>query len=127
MQYLESSIKIAIKLLIMHGDCLQLLGTNATVTSGIFNKIKTILLLIIIYTFSQSLTVPYHWCSPLMQHANCISLGIIVTCFVCIAHKLVSSKRATRYALHASCRHLTASIVNHRPKWISPTILCTNL
>ena len=123
MQYLESSIKNNYKILIIHGDCLQLLGTNATVTSGIFNKIKTILLLIIIYTCSQSLIVPYYWCSPLMWHANCISL----THFVCIAHKLVSSKRQTRYALHASCRHLTASIVNCRPKWISPAISCTNL
>ena len=54
MQYLQSSIKNSYKILIMHGDCLQLLGTNATfkcifyVTSGnIFNKIKTILLTIL--------------------------------------------------------------------------------
>ena len=30
----------------MHGDCLQLLGTSATVTSGNFQKIKTILLIL---------------------------------------------------------------------------------
>ena len=66
MQYLESSIKNNYKILIMHGNCLQLLGTNsATVTSGNFNKIKTILLLIIIYTFSQSLLSPTTGAPPL--------------------------------------------------------------
>ena len=50
----------------MHEDCLQLLGTNsATATSGIFNKIKTILLLIIIYTFSPSLMSPTTCAPPL--------------------------------------------------------------
>ena len=39
--------KNSYKILIMHGDCLQLHGTNATVTSGNFNKIKTILLTIL--------------------------------------------------------------------------------
>ena len=38
MQYLESSIKNSCKILIMHGDCLQLLGTNATVTGGNFQQ-----------------------------------------------------------------------------------------
>ena len=33
--------------------------------------------------------------SQILQ-ANCISFGIMVTCFACIQHKLVSSNRPTR-------------------------------
>ena len=70
---------------------------------------------------------PYQFCSPLIRHANCMSFGMIVTCLACIAHKLVSSKRDTRYASHASWRQVTASIVNLSPKWMSLAISRTNL
>ena len=35
-----------------------------------------------------------------------MSLGIIVTLFACMAHRLVSSKRDTKNASAASCRHI---------------------
>ena len=35
--------------------------------------------------------------------ANCMSFGIMVTLFACIAHKLVSSNNNTKYASTASC------------------------
>ena len=40
---------------------------------------------------------------PRILRANCISLGIIVTLFPCIAHKLLSSNNATKCASAASC------------------------
>jgi len=40
--------------------------------------------------------------SPLNRCARCISFGIIVTRFACIAHKLVSSKSPVRYDSEAS-------------------------
>ena len=43
-----------------------------------------------------------------MRRANWTSLGIIVTLLVCMAHRLVSSKRDTKYASAASCRHMMA-------------------
>ena len=70
---------------------------------------------------------PYHMCLPLIRRAKCMSFGMIVTRLACIAHRLVSSKRLTRYASHASWRQVTASIVNLRLKWISLAISRTNL
>ena len=43
-----------------------------------------------------------------MQQANWTSLGIIVTLLACMAHRLVSSKRDTKNASAASCRHMMA-------------------
>ena len=40
-----------------------------------------------------------------MQQANWMSLGIIVTRFACMAQRLASSMRLTKYASAASCRH----------------------
>ena len=41
-----------------------------------------------------------------MWQANWTSLGIIVTLLACMAHRLASSKRDTKYASAASCRHM---------------------
>ena len=41
-----------------------------------------------------------------MQQANWTSLGIIVTLLACMVHKLASSKRDTKNASAASCRHI---------------------
>ena len=41
-----------------------------------------------------------------MQRANWTSLGIIVTLLACMVHRLASSKRDTKYASAASCRHM---------------------
>ena len=41
-----------------------------------------------------------------MQRANWMSLGIIVTLLACMAHRLASSKRDTKNASSASCRHM---------------------
>ena len=72
-------------------------------------------------------TLFHHWCSPLILRASCMCLGIIVTLLACIAHKFVSSKRLTKYASDASCRHTTASMVNLMPKFISLAISHTKL
>ena len=44
-----------------------------------------------------------HERSPRIRLASWISFGMIVMCLAWIAHKLVSSKRPTRYASAASC------------------------
>ena len=49
-----------------------------------------------------------------MRQANWISLGIIVTLFAWMAHRLVSSKRDTKNASAASCRHMMALPWKHR-------------
>ena len=72
-------------------------------------------------------TIFTSWYSPLILQAGCMSLGIIVTLLACIAHKFVSSKRLTKYASNASCRHTTASMVNLMPKFISLAISHTKL
>ena len=41
-----------------------------------------------------------------MRLANWTSLGIIVTLLACMVHRLASSKRDTKYASAASCRHM---------------------
>ena len=46
--------------------------------------------------------------SPLIWQANCMSLGIIVHCLVCIAQRLLSSNKLIRYASLASCKAMTA-------------------
>ena len=43
-----------------------------------------------------------------------MSLGIIVTCFACMAQRLASSMRPTTYASAASCRHIMALPWKHR-------------
>jgi hypothetical protein len=43
----------------------------------------------------------HHLFSPWMHHDSCMSFGMIVTCFVWIAHSLVSSKRQTGSALRS--------------------------
>ena len=40
-----------------------------------------------------------------MQHANWMSLGIIVTHFACMVQRLASSNGLTKYASAASCKH----------------------
>ena len=52
--------------------------------------------------------------SPLILRANCISLGMIVTRLACIAHKLVSSNKPTRYASLASCNANIAVLWNRK-------------
>ena len=49
-----------------------------------------------------------------MWWANWISLGIIVTCFACMAQRLVSSMKPTKNASAASCRHIMALSWKHR-------------
>lgn len=49
-----------------------------------------------------------HDLSPLILLASCISLGIMVTLFPCMAQRLVSSNTPTRYASAASYRARTA-------------------
>ena len=48
--------------------------------------------------------------SPRIRRANCISLGIIVTCFACITLKFVSSKSPSKYASAASCNASIAEL-----------------
>ena len=48
--------------------------------------------------------------SPLILLANITSFLIIVTLLPCTAHKLVSSKRPTRYASDDSCNASTAEL-----------------
>ena len=43
-----------------------------------------------------------------------MSLGIIVTRFVCMVQRLASSMRLTKYASAASCRHIMALPWKHR-------------
>ena len=43
-----------------------------------------------------------------MRQANWTSLGIIVTLLACMVHRLASSKRDTKNASAASCRHIMA-------------------
>ena len=43
-----------------------------------------------------------------MRLASCMSLGWMVTLLACREHKLVSSKRETKYASEASCRATSA-------------------
>ena len=52
-----------------------------------------------------NVTKVYHpwFISPCILSASFISFGIIVRCFACIAHKLVSSNRWVRKASAASC------------------------
>ena len=45
-----------------------------------------------------------HERSPRMRRASCMSCGKMVTRLAWMAHRLVSSKRPTRYASAASCR-----------------------
>jgi len=52
--------------------------------------------------------------SPLILLASCISLGIIVTLFACMAHRLVSSNSPTMYASAASCSASTAWLWKRR-------------
>jgi len=54
------------------------------------------------YNLSLSAQTTYAL-SPRIRRANCISFGIIVTRFACIAHKFVSSNNETKYASAASC------------------------
>ena len=49
-----------------------------------------------------------------MQWANWMSLGIIVTHFTCMAQRLVSSMRPTKYVSAASCRHMMALPWKHK-------------
>merc|ERR1719446_380188 len=48
--------------------------------------------------------------SPRIRRANWMSLGMIVTRLAWMAHRLVSSKRPTRYASEASCSATTARL-----------------
>ena len=52
--------------------------------------------------------------SPRMRRASCTSFGMIVTRLAWIAHKLVSSKRPTRYASDASWSARTAEDWNRK-------------
>ena len=56
----------------------------------------------------------YFRCSPQMWQANGMSLGIIVTHFACMAQRLASSMRLTKYASAASCRHIMLLPWKHR-------------
>ena len=47
-----------------------------------------------------------------MRHANWVSLGIMVTFFAWMAHRLEFSRRPTRYASEASCRAIMAPLWN---------------
>ena len=49
-----------------------------------------------------------------MWRANWMSLGIIVTHFACMAQRLVSSMRLTKYASAPSCRHIMVLPWKHR-------------
>ena len=65
--------------------------------------------------------------SPRMRRASWISLGIIVTLFAWMAHRLVSSKRPTRYASAASCSAATADDWNLKSVLKSWAISLTSL
>ena len=58
--------------------------------------------------------ISYHMRSPLILLASCMSLGMMVTRFAWIAHRLVSSNRPTMYASAASYRARTACDWNLR-------------
>lgn len=65
--------------------------------------------------------------SPRILRASWMSLGMIVTLFACIAQRLVSSKRPTRYASAASCSARTAWLWNLRSVLKSCAISLTSL
>ena len=58
--------------------------------------------------------VPVYARSPRMRRASCMSFGMMVTRFACIAQRFVSSKSPTRYASLASCRAITAELWKRR-------------
>ena len=49
-----------------------------------------------------------------MQQANWMSLGIIVTLFACMVHRLASSMRGTKNASAASCKHIMVLPWKHK-------------
>ena len=55
-----------------------------------------------------------------------MSLGIIVTCFACIAHKFVSSKSLTRNTSASSCNANTIAGVRQKSNLISYKISLTS-
>ena len=69
----------------------------------------------------------HQFLSPLMRLASWISLGIIVTLFAWMAHRLVSSKRPTMYASQASWMANTAWLWNLRSLLYSVAISLTSL
>ena len=52
---------------------------------------------------------PFYVLSTLIHLAICISLGMIVTRFACIVHRLESSKSPTKCVSAASCRAVTVA------------------
>ena len=65
--------------------------------------------------------------SAQIRLANCMSLGMIVTLFTCMAHKLTSSNNPTRYASAASWSALNACGATLNPSQNSCMISRTNL
>ena len=63
--------------------------------------------------------------TPQILSASFMSFGIIVTCFACIAHKLVSSNSLTRNASAASCIAKTVVGVRQRSNCIPCKISLT--
>ena len=50
--------------------------------------------------------------SPWIRHASWMSLGMMVTLLACMAQRLASSRRPTRYASEASCNAIIAPLWN---------------
>lgn len=78
------------------------------------------------YTHIHSAHQPYSLSHPRILLANCISLGIMVTLFPWIAHKLLSSNKDTKCASAASCKANIADPCQRYglfvcPYWISRT------
>lgn len=65
--------------------------------------------------------------SPLILLANCISFGMMVTLLAWMAHKLVSSKRPTKYDSEASWSARTAEDWNLKSFLNSEAISLTSL
>ena len=65
--------------------------------------------------------------SPLIHFASCISLGMIVTCFVHITHKFDCSKSPTRKASPASCKAIIGILWNCKSTLIPCEISLTAL
>jgi hypothetical protein len=69
----------------------------------------------------------FHDLPPLICIANCMSLGIMVTLFACIAHMFVSSNKPTKNASDASCNAKIAVDWNRVSSPNSWAISLTNL
>jgi hypothetical protein len=69
----------------------------------------------------------FHDLPPLIRIANCMSLGIMVTLFACIAHMFVSSNKPTKNASDASCNAKIAVDWNRVSSPNSWAISLTNL